>query len=790
MGEVRFALLGPLRVLVGGQEIPVPAGRGRTILATLLARPGEIVPVEELGEVSPTRKAVSRLRQALGDASGCLHTHGNGYLLHVTDSDLLDFRSLRDQGRHAEALTVWRGNAFEDVDGVEHLAAALDDERKAAEALVPTPHRLPAPLAQFAGRGRELAVLDEPAPLTVVSGPAGIGKTTLAVRWCDAADDRFPDGRLHVNLHGFDPTCEPVRPEQALRGFLTALGVPAGHVPVNLDDQVARYRKLVAVKKLVVLLDNARDAAQVLPLLPGHDACAVIVTSRHRLTDLEGARVLDLDVLPGAEAVALLTERIGTPVTAEQDAVTRLVALCGGLPLALSIVGARAATTPHLSLAALADELADERNTLDFLDTGDPSTSVRAAFSLSYSRLSTAAATLFRLLGVHPGPDISAAAATSLAGCDAGAALRDLTRANLVTSAKDRYELHDLVRVYARELAGAGETRAALHRAVDHYLHSAHHADGLLGEDRRHFAIAAAQPGVVPERVADEAQAWQWFETENQVLISLSALAAAERFDVQAWQLPWCLHLYFDREARWSEWNTLLTTALEAAQRLGDDDAVARMHHLVAHTWFRLDDFDTCVAHLLDASALYEKLGNNSGAARVHRSIFAVHERLGDLELAVRHISLAMELFAKADDRMGLANAMGDFGWGIGRLGRHEEALRTCRRALELHRELGNRFSEAETLDSIAYNLRALGDLAESAHHYRLSVEAARTAGDRYGVAVTQVSLGDVHLDLGEGELARAAWSEALHTFEALGRPEAEAVRAKLTAQSAASSSG
>lgn len=792
MGSVRFLLLGPLRVEVDGREITLPAGRSRTILATLLARSGEIVPLHELGAASSTPTAVSRLRRALGEAAHCIRTHGTGYLAHVTDSDLRDFRALRDQGRYAEALTLWRGEPFEDVDGVHEIAAKLRAERKAVEALLPVPRQLPAALAQFAGRDRELASLHRPGQVTVVSGTAGIGKTALAVQWCNQVADRYPDGQLYLNLRGFDPAGEPVRPEQAVRTLLGSLGVLANEVPEDPADQTALYRKLLVTKTVVILLDNARDSAQVRPLLPGHDRCTVIVTSRNRMDDLTGARTLDLDVLADDEAVALMTERIGaTRVHAEPDATVRLTGLCAGLPLALSIVGARAATDPQLSLAALADELTDEQNKLDFLDTGDPLTSVRAAFSWSYRRLSTAAMTLFRLLGVHPGPDISAAAATSLAGTDARAALDELARGNLVVTTKNnRYELHDLVRTYARELAGTSETRAALHRAVDHYLHSAHHADSLLGEDRRHFSLAVAQPGVSPELVADEKEAWRWFETENQVLIAMSALAAAERFDVQAWQLPWCLHLYFDRECRWREWNSLLTTALEAAERLGDTDAIARMHHLVAHTWYRFDDLDTCIAHLRSALALYEQDGNKSGAARAHRSISAVFERQEDYEAAIHHSRLAMDLFAEVNDRMGLAGAMSDTGWDLGLLGRHEEALWTCRRALEIHRELGNRFAEYQTLDSIAYNARKLGDLADAAHHYQLSVAVGRTCGDRYGVAETLVSLGDVHLDMGDDHLAREVWTEALQTFEDLGHADADAVRAKLTALSAASSSG
>ncbi|USX52337.1 tetratricopeptide repeat protein [Lentzea sp. HUAS12] len=779
MGEVRFLLLGPLRVEVGGQEIPLPAGRGRTILATLLANAGEVVPVEELGGASSTPQAVSRLRRVLGEAAGSLRTHGTGYLLHVTNSDLLDFRSLRDQSRYAEALTLWRGRAFEDVEGVRDVAARLDGERRAVEALAPVPHQVPAPPVQFAGRDRELAALRRSGPVTLLSGVGGVGKTTLALQWAKEAD--FPAGQLHVNLRGFDQNA-PARPEEAIRSFLGALGVPPESLPPSTTEQALLYRTLLRGKNMLLLLDNARDADQVRPLLPDDPSCRVVITSRNRMDDLGDTTRVRLDALSPAESHQVLTKRIGARAGAEPEALSRLAARCGGLPLALAIVAARA--DPQHSLTALADDFADD-DVLDFLDTGEETTTVRSVFDWSYERLSVTAQRLFRLLGVHPGPDVSAPAARSLAGTTP--ALPELVAANLVTETGDgRFVLHDLVHAHARGLVEEDEGRDALHRLLDHYLHSAHHADAELHAHRQRLMIAPHVPDVVPERPDGHDASSRWFAAETGVIIALGIAAAGARLDRYAWQLPWCLTVHMDRSGRWHEWVTVLRSALAAARRLEDDHAAARLHHILAHAHYRLSDAETRDRHLRTALALYERGDLTDGQARVHRSLAQAHEEQGDLAQALHHGRRAVALAASDIERAGALNQVG---WFLGLLGRHDEALGQCQNALALHRAGGDKLGEASTLDSIAYNLGHLGDFSGAITHYGDALDLFAAIGEQFEVATTLINLGDAHVATGGADEARHAWEEALEIYERLGHADVAKARERLTALSAASSS-
>ncbi|MDX3663621.1 tetratricopeptide repeat protein [Streptomyces sp. ID05-26A] len=776
MGDVRFFVLGPLAVEVSGQPIALPAGRGRDLLALLVARANEVVPLHELGDTQAVRTAISRLRRALGETD-FIRTYETGYLAHVADSDLIDFRALRDQGRHAEALTLWRGDPFEGIDAVSTTARELTREREAVEALVPVPRQVPAPLAQFAGRDRELAALRRSGPVTLLSGVGGAGKTTLALQWANEAD--FPAGELHVNLRGFDPTA-PVRAEDAIRGFLGALGVPPDNLPAGTDEQGELYRTLLRGKNMLLLLDNARDADQVRPLLPDDPACRVVITSRNRMDDLDGTTRVRIDALSHAEAQEVLSQRIGARATAEPQALSRLAALCGGLPLALAIVAARA--DPQHSLTALADDFAND-DVLDFLDTGEETTSVRSVFDWSYHRLSPAAQHLFRLLGVHPGPDVSTAAARSLA---AGVPpLTELVAANLITETRPgRYELHDLVRAHARDLAGEAEGREGLHRLLDHYLHSAHHADSELDTHRQQLIITPPVEGTTPER--PHGNVAKWFAVEADVLIALSTTAANERFDVHAWQLPWCLTVHMDRSGRWHEWITVLDSALAATRRLGDDHAEARLHHLLSHAYFRLSDSATKIAHLESALELYERAGLTDGQARIHRSLAGFREGTGELDQALHHGQRAMALAASATE---LAGAMNQVGWFHGLLGRHDEALDHCRKALALHRTGGDRLGEASTLDSIAYNLHHLGDFAGAITHYRESLEVFTAIGEQLEVATTLVNLGDTHTATGDHDEARRVWQEAVEIYDSLNHADAAQARARLTAPSAASSS-
>ena len=414
-----------------------------------------------------------------------------------------------------------------------------------SSAPAPCPSQMPPEPGGFAGRTAELgwlhALLPGPpsadgapqaSPVVLITGTAGVGKTTLAVRFAREAGPLFPDGQLYVNLRGFDPAGAPMPAGTALHWFLNALGVPAPHVPFALEASSALLRTLLRGRRMLLLLDNAHDADQVRPLLPGSSGCMVLVTSRSQLTGLvvDGARALPLDVLGAREAAELVAGRLGAQRAAgESTAVAGLVAHCAGLPLALSVTCARAAARPGMRLADLAAELADARGRLDALRTGEAATDLRAVFSWSADKLSDQAGRMFRLLGVHHGPDISAAAAASLAAvtlADARAALAELTRASLLTeSPAGRFGCHDLLRAYTAELAAAtlsdAESGQARQRALDHYVLTAHAAMARLYPARDQVPPPTPLDGVAAEGFCGQGAyeaALSWFDAQDRVL--------------------------------------------------------------------------------------------------------------------------------------------------------------------------------------------------------------------------------------------------------------------------------
>jgi DNA-binding SARP family transcriptional activator len=417
----------------------------------------------------------------------------------------------------------------------------------------PAPRQLPPGVPAFTGRAAELADLDAisvagqrsaSAAVVAVSGTAGAGKTALAVHWARRSADRFRDGQLYADLQGFGPAA-PATTAETVGGFLTALGVPPGHVPDDGDERVALYRSLLADKQMLIVLDNARDEQQIRRLLPSSPHSFVLATSRQQLTGLaatDAARLVTLDVLPQDEAVQLITARLGRPATADAAATGEIAARCARLPFALVVAVARAAAQPSFPLTALAAELRNAADRLDALESGDPAASVRTLFSWSYQQLSASAARLFRLLGLHPGADITAPAAASLAGLDETAGrriLRELSRAHMLSEHRPgRYTVHELLRAYAADQARAHdsppERTAAIRRLLDHYLHTAVHGAALLHPGREPVELAEPAPGVTPERLADARQALAWFAAEQQVLAAAVTVAAAAGFAAHA----------------------------------------------------------------------------------------------------------------------------------------------------------------------------------------------------------------------------------------------------------------
>jgi DNA-binding SARP family transcriptional activator len=729
--------------------------------------------------------------------------------------------ALARAGRRAEALTAYLEARQVLVDGLgiepgaelralhqriladdAALTAALRD--RAPTAVVP--RQLPAAVAHFTGRESELKILSElldhvgRGPGTVVisaiSGTAGIGKTALALHWSQQVADQFPDGQLYLNLRGFDPSDAPVELAIAVRALLDALDVTPARIPGGVEAQLALYRSMMAERRMLVLLDNARDESAVRPLLPGFGGCLTLITSRSQLTGLvalDGAVPLTLDLLSVGEARDLLARRLGHDrVADEEQAVAELIEACARLPLALNIVAARAALHPGTRLSELARQLDDSHRRLDLLSARDSAADIRAVFSWSLRTVSDDAARMFCLLGLHPGPDISVSAAASLAGADHAAArhaLDELTAAQLLSEhSADRYAFHDLLRAYAAEQASVRATEAsrhdALRRVFDHYLHTVWHATVLAYTPWSPPELAPLAPDANPEILADRQQVIAWFEAERPVLLAVATRACQAGFDTHTWQLAWGTGLYLIRMGYQSEWSTLCATALAAAEH--GNDLTGQCY---AHRWFgeilsALGRFDEGHDHLRQALTASEALGDRSWRCSIHLAIGRAFEKQGRYDEAIHHAQRAVDLCRDGTHPARQAQALNAVGWYYSKLGQRERALESCQQALKLAREADDQRCEAAILDSLGLSYHHLGRHTTAIDHYQNSVRLRRRLGDRSNLTGTLICLGDAFQAASRFEDAREAWQQALEIAVALSLPDAEAARAKLRALS------
>ncbi len=682
-----------------------------------------------------------------------------------------------------------------------------------ADSGAPVPRHLPPSPAAFAGRAAELSELDAQASagIVVIAAAGGFGKTWLALRWAAANSARFPDGQLYVNLRGFDPAGEPVPPSAAVRELLGALGVPPGAVPAGLDAQAALYRSLTADRRMLIVLDNARDTEQVVPLLPGGASCLALVTSRNRLGGLlttYGARSLALRTLPDAEARELLERRLGVArLRAEPEAVAEILAHCGGLSLALGIVAARAAAEPEFALADLVAELRETR--LDALDAGELPASLRAVFSASYRALNAEAARAFRLLGVVPGPDIGRAAAVAMLGD--GTLLRVLTTANLLAeSPPGRFRMHDLVRLYAAELAGASESEAALERLSEHYLHWA-------GAAMNHFSPNEPyrRPPVAPSPTFE---GWEparvWLDTELTDLLALGKYAAAHGQRDVVVRLAQTLARYLEVAAQYPAWLTTQRAVLACTRP--DELAYAIAEQQVAGALLRLGEFAEARGYyeralssaLVHGSALLESM-SRSGIGSLHEMQGRMRESREEFELALEaarrtgytflegialcnlgdHFYLAGE-YEEAIRCLELSGQialdLSDGGLGgfvlsaLGRayaaVGRSDLAADHLRRALEMAGNGKNPNLEVMALND--FGEVAAGDEATGLHERALVL--ARRTGHRYELARAHHGLGRVFLNEGKKSEARFHLEAALVEYRELEAHEVAEVRSLL----------
>ncbi|MFD7712938.1 BTAD domain-containing putative transcriptional regulator [Streptomyces sp. NPDC059786] len=669
------------------------------------------------------------------------------------------------------------------------------------------PAQLPAGLSVFVGRNAQLAeAAGLPSAGTVVisaiAGMAGVGKTTFAVHWARQVAARFPDGQLYLNLRGFDPAGLPVPPEHALRTLLESLGADPHNLPQDVDALAASYRTRLSGKRVLVLLDNARDAAQVRPLLPGAAGSLVIVTSRDRLTGLiavDGAHPLNLDVLTVPEARELLARRLGQQrVTAEPDAVEEIIARCARLPLALAVTAARAATRSAIPLAAVATELRETADGLDAFHGGDTAADIRAVFSWSYHALTPDAARLFRLLALHPGPDITLPAAASLAALTlphTRQVLSELIQAHLVDeTAPGRYTSHDLLRTYATELIRSIEPsqqiQAARHRMLDHYLHTAHGAAALTNRARALISLTPPAEGVfIQDFTADAERATAWFKAEEAVLPAVVAQADAHEYDAHTWQLAWAMANHLHWRGLWQEEEAVHRTALRGALRLGDQTAQGYVHRGLGTAMAGLGRFDEARSEAERAIQLFTACGDMRACAESCRTLAWIAEQQGDLEDALGAAQRSLELFRAcggrgADDRRSrtaIASALNAVGWNHVLLGQHQQALDSCLQALALCQELGDNTNAALTWDSIGHAQHHLGQYEEAVSSFREALALyQRQGGLPWFTATSLMGLGDTHFSAGRPEAARAAWTEGLVIMERLGHADAEQLRARL----------
>lgn len=713
----------------------------------------------------------------------------------------------------------------------------------AAERPVTTPHELPPEAFGFTDRKEQLAQLDlllgsseeahESAAVVIsaVSGTAGVGKTAFVTHWAYRVRARFPDGELYANLHGYGPQ-PAVEPAEALAGFLRSLGVPNSDIPHDLDERAARFRSLVAGRRMLIVLDNARTAEQVRPLLPGTSSCLVLVTSRDNLPALvsrEGARRVNLDLLPADQAVALLRTLIESRVDDEPEAVAALVRHCGRLPLALRIAAERALASPGSSLAELVDDLTDERGRLDLLDTGDdPYTAVRVVLSWSYGHLNPDVALAFRLLGLHPGRDFDSYAVAALLGrstAQARRALQLLERAHLVEPMRSgRRQMHDLLRIYAADLAAEDEPetnrRAALTRLFDHYLHTAALAMDLTQpheRDRRPAPTASASP--VPDlRTSDQAMAW--LEVERTNLLAVAALAAGGDWPGYTSLLSGTIYRYLDMRSHFDDAVTLHTHAVAAARCYGDLVGEGRALHNLGSIYQRLGRYAEAREHLSQALtvaqqsddlagqgfalsdlgfvdwllgryedavdyqeralACFRERGDRTGQGQVLNNLALVYGRLGRFDNAVRALNDALVIFTDSNDTVRQGYAVNDLGVVYQRLNDPRNALARHQEALTLARNTGDRSLEAAALNGIGNATRMQRAVTEAVERHRQARTIAEEIGDRYEQAQAAEGLARAWEDTGNSAKARAHWQDALAIYLELGVPETDEVRRRL----------
>jgi len=712
-------------------------------------------------------------------------------------------------GRQADALAAYRRarNALADQLGIEpgtelrqlHERILAADPELAVTSRAPArarPAQLPAGVADFTGRDVQVKQLSDlltgrassghPGAVLIaaVAGAPGTGKTALAIHVAHLLGGIFPDGQLHASLDG---AASPVEPSEVLARFLSGLGVPDSAIPAGEAERAGRYRTLLTDRRMLVVLDDARDAAQVRPLLPGSATCAVIITSRRALTGLAGASPLSIGVLDQDEASALFTAIVGGErVSGEPDATASVLGYCGGLPLAIRIAAARLASRPSWSIASFAGRLSDERRRLSELTAGD--VAVRASFAVSYRALPAGdmgAAGIFRLLGLANATTISLAAVTALADgpqSEVAETLEMLVDAHLVeTVGPGRYRLHDLLRIFAAELAERNGTpqqrRAAIQGMLDWYRQRA-----IAANRGQMHSTAYSPPGADPALAFRSPQeALDWCEAERANLVAAIRRAAELDMPDIAAQIPAALWLFFQRRPYQDDWRSTHEIGLACARETGDAytegwllNSLGKLHARAA----RFDDAHRCLA---EALAIRRRLADSVGECRILNTIGATYLAQDRPELALSQLRQALAIGSALRRDIDIAIVSTNLGDVSRRMRRFDEALANLERALALFRQIGDRYGEGITETSIGETIEDMGRPDEAIAHYENALAAHDEAGqDDVERTDALRNLARAYGSLGHTAEARTAWRAALPVLDRLGDPAASEIRACL----------
>ncbi|HWO62413.1 MAG TPA: tetratricopeptide repeat protein [Umezawaea sp.] len=665
----------------------------------------------------------------------------------------------------------------------------------------PIPRQLPGDIPNFVGREAELAALADladrrtsgrSATIGIVAGSPGVGKTALAVHWAHRDRSNFPDGDLYFDLHGYSPGA-PSTPEDALSGFLLALDVPGKKVPRTLEAKAALFRSLLDRRRMLVLLDNVTSPDEVRALLPSTSDCFVIVTSRSSLPGLvarDNAYRVTLDMLSPADSAVLLRGVIGRARAGEEpDAIGRLADRCGHLPLALRIAGERVAAHPYRTLDDLLDELTSESRRLDVLEAGgDEMSAVRAVFSWSYRALAPETARVFRLLGLHPGPTFSAAATVALTGGDPPAVRRQLdllAHSYLVMEiGRDRYRFHDLLRVYARELATTEESPRDRDRVTGGvlawYLACADAADHVLTPMRRRVPLRLSVATSTVPAFGAHGEALAWCEAERANLVAAVRAALENGQWEVACRLPLALWAFFTLRKPWADWIATYEIGLVAARRCGDRFSEASLLAGLGIAHRELLRFEEALRYLESALAIRSDIGDRWGRGQALISLGTAHHDQARFTDALDCFNRALTIFRDLGDAWGEAQTLHFLGLTYHGLDRLSEAQVELARALEIRHDIGYRYGEAETLAGLGLVCQALSRCERATAYLDQSLGIRREIGDRYGEAATLDHLGRIHHDDGHTDTARTCWTDALAIFDDLGAPRAADVYGRL----------